>query len=861
MPGENLTRAEARERAELIQVDSYQVDLDLTQGPKIFTARTEVTFTAATPGASTFIDLIADRVRTITLNDEALDPATHFAQSRVALPNLATNNTLVIESDQLYMNTGEGLHRFEDPADGEVYLYSQFEVPDSRRMFAVFEQPDLKATFQFTVTAPARWQVVSNQPTPEPVDAGTAGEQADRPGEAIATWKFSPTPVMSSYITALIAGPYAVQRFEHTNTEGRTIPMGIFCRESLFEHLDAEYIFEKTVEGFNFFEKEFDYPYPFEKYDQLFVPEFNMGAMENIGAVTHTEAYVFRGQVTDAMRERRVVTVLHELAHMWFGDLVTMQWWNDLWLNESFAEYMSTLATAEATEWTECWTTFAASEKSWAYRQDQLPSTHPVYAEVNDLEDVLTNFDGITYAKGASVLKALVSYVGRESFMQGVHNYFTKHAYKNTVFDDLLAELQATSGRDLQEWSQKWIKTHSPNTLRADFDVDDNGVFTRFEIVQTAPESGPTLRPHRIAIGEYSLSDNRVERSHRIELDVAATERTPVTEMVGRARPDFLLINDDDLTFAKIRLDDASAKFAQEHLSKFADSLARTLIWTTLWDEVRDAERPAQDFIHAVAQHIGSETASTTLRTVLGQVHTAVSLYLPEQDRERTTADLAAALWQHVDAFTGGDVQFQLLLSAMGLTTDDAELARIAGLLDGTVTLPGVTVDQDLRWNLLTALARNGRIEASRIDTELDQDETATGRQAAAKARAAIGTPDAKQRAWDSVFEEESPVNLIVRYTGVGFQAVNDPALLRPFVALYFDSVDNVWDAHSFAIASEILEGFYPIELAGPELAQATQAWLDAHSDAAPALRRILIEHLADVERAVNAQNCAVARA
>src|SRR4051794_6439727 len=493
MPGENLTRVEAQERAGLVAPSAYEIELDLTRGPEIFGSTTTVRFTG-TPGASTFIDAITRTVHSVTLNGKSLDPAAVSDGIRIQLPELEAENELTIVADAMYTNTGEGLHRFVDPVDDEVYLYSQFEVPDSRRMYAVFEQPDLKATFRFTITAPARWQVVSNQPAPEPVVNGDT-----------ATWSFEPTPKLSSYITALIAGPYQVVRDELTSADGRTIALGAFARASLFEYLDADYVFDITKKGFAFFERIFGVPYPFDKYDQLFVPEYNAGAMENAGAVTFVESYVFRSKVSDAIRERRVVTILHELAHMWFGDLVTMKWWNDLWLNESFAEYISTLATAEATEWTEAWTTFNIMEKSWGYTQDQLPSTHPIVADIPDLEAVQVNFDGITYAKGASVLKQLVAWVGREPFLEGVGQYFQKHAFGNTELRDLLAELEATSGRDLTSWSASWLETAGVNTLSPEIDTDADGWITSFGIRQTATEAQPTIRPHRLGIGFYEL--------------------------------------------------------------------------------------------------------------------------------------------------------------------------------------------------------------------------------------------------------------------------------------------------------------------------------------------------------------------
>ena len=847
MPGTNLTRAEAQERAAIVRTESYEVALDLTTSAETFAAVTTVRF-AAEPGAETFIDLIADAVESVELNGELLDPAEVFADSRVRLPGLAAENTLTIASTQAYTNTGEGLHRFVDPVDGEVYLYSQFEVPDSRRVFAVFEQPDLKATFTFSVTAPARWEVISNQPTPEPDAAGEAN------GEAIATWKFEPTPVISSYITAIVAGPYHVERSELESIDGRTIPLGVFCRESLAEHLDADYIFDKTREGFAFFEGQFDYPYPFDKYDQMFVPEFNAGAMENAGAVTFTEAYVFRSQVTDAMRERRVVTILHELAHMWFGDLVTMRWWNDLWLNESFAEYMSTLATAEATEWSECWTTFVASEKSWAYRQDQLPSTHPIVAPIRDLEDVLVNFDGITYAKGASVLKQLVAWVGREPFMAGVHDYLVKHHHANTELRDLLVELEARSGRDLAEWSQLWLETAGVNTLRPVFEIDGDGRYTAFAISQSANDEYPTLRPHRIAVGFYSLEGGVLRRTKRVELDIDGA-LTEVPELVGADRPDLLLLNDDDLSYAKIRLDEASLETAAAHLGDFEESLPRSLVWGTLWDATRDGEFPASRFIDIVLRHIDRETASTTLRTLLQQVSLAAENYVDPSRSDSAVARVADRLWELSGAAAAGsDNQFQFVRVFAQLARTDAQLDRVMQLLDESVSLDGLDIDTDLGWELLIALAAGGRATAEEIDAALADDRTASGERSAAHARAALPTLADKQAAWESTFGAPGASNLVIRSTGLGFLHTADLALLTPFVEQYFSALNRVWESRSYAIAEELIDGFYPSPLASAELAETTRGWLDANPEAPAALRRLIIEHLAGVERALVAQ-------
>ncbi|MDQ3357780.1 MAG: aminopeptidase N, partial [Actinomycetota bacterium] len=599
MPGTNLTRQEARQRSLLVSVDSYAVSLDLTCGPETFRTVTTVTFDARLPGddpagPESFIDLIARSVESIELNGERLDPAEVYADSRIRLHRLQEHNTLTVDATGVYLNSGEGLHRFVDPADGEVYLYTQFQVPDSRRMYAVFEQPDLKATFQFTIAAPAHWQVVSNQPTPEPARAPDA---ANVEGVDVARWTFEPTPRLSSYITALVAGPYDVVRDEVATRAG-TIPLGVFCRRSLRQYLDAEAILECTKAGFAFYESEFDQAYPFAKYDQLFTPEYNLGAMENAGCVTIVESYVFRGKVPEAMVERRALTILHELAHMWFGDLVTMTWWDDLWLNESFAEWASTTCQAEATHWTQAWTTFATSEKAWAYRQDQLSSTHPIAADMHDLSAVEVNFDGITYAKGASVLKQLVAYVGREPFRDGLRAYFAKHAWGNTTLADLLVELEATSGRDLKAWSAVWLETAGVTTLRPVLEVTE-GVISSAVIEQSAAAAHPALRPHRLAVGCYHLQGEHLVRSQRIELDVDGAS-TPVPQLVGMTRPDLLLVNDDDLAYAKIRLDDHSLATALSRPGALTESLPRALVLGAAWDMTRDGQMGTSGYVRLV---------------------------------------------------------------------------------------------------------------------------------------------------------------------------------------------------------------------------------------------------------------------
>jgi len=845
VPGENLTRLEAQERKAVITVDSYVIDLDLTTGPDTFRSTTTVVFTAE-EATSTFLDAVTAKVHSVTINGAEVAGAADGDNIRIPLEGLAEHNTVTVVADFAYTNTGEGLHRFVDPVDGEVYLYSQFEVPDSRRVFAVFEQPDLKATFQFTVTAPAEWQVISNSPTPEP----------ERVSDGVARWAFEATPRISSYITALIAGPYQAVHSEVTSSSGRVIPLGLYARKSLFQYLDSDYLFDITRKGFAYYEEKFGYPYPFAKYDQLFVPEFNAGAMENAGAVTFLETYVFRSKVTDAIKERRVVTILHELAHMWFGDLVTMKWWNDLWLNESFAEWASTIATAEATEWTEAWTTFQAMEKSWAYKQDQLPSTHPIVATINDLEDVQVNFDGITYAKGGSVLKQLAAWVGIDEFFAGVGNYFRKYEYGNTELKDLLAELELTSGRELTAWAATWLETAGVVTLAPEIETDDAGVITAFRISQTAAPDYPTLRPHRLAIGFYDHTGagTKLERTHRLELDIDADGSTEVPALVGMTRPALVLLNDDDLAYAKIRLDAASLPVALAKLSQIESPLARALVWGALWDMTRDAEVAPRDYVRLVLEHIASESESTTIRLTLSQLLQTVHSYVAPETRAASIREVGDRLWslaQDADAASDEQFQFVKFFAAIASTPEHGE--ALSGLLDGSIRLPGLEIDSDLSWELLEGLVLVGRAGEAEIAAALEKDNTAKGQQAAAAARAAIPTVAGKQAAFESARDDTTIPNLVLRNVGLGYGHVNDPSVFDGLIAPYFEALTSVWANRTYKIAETFVTWFYPGALVSQQLVDATKAWLDANPGI-PALRRIVIENLAGVERALVAQ-------
>ena len=857
MPGQNLTRLEAADRSATVHTRSYDVTLDLTRGETVFGSSTTVRFTSA-PGSSTFIDLIAPVVHSISLNGRTLDPAEVYADSRITLTGLAADNELVVVADCAYMHTGEGLHRFTDPADGETYLYSQFEVPDSRRVFAVFEQPDLKAPFTFTVTTPSSWTVLSNSPTPEP----TPTEDSDGSG-GTHTFAFAPTEPMSSYVTAIVAGPYVGATDEYVASDGRTVPLGVYCRKSLVEHMDSAEILDLTKRGFAYYEDLFATPYAFTKYDQIFVPEFNAGAMENAGCVTHRDDYIFRSRPVEARVERRAVTILHELAHMWFGDMVTMTWWNDLWLNESFAEFTSTLATAEITRWDEAWTTFQTLEKGWAYNQDQLSSTHPVAAEINDLHDVEVNFDGITYAKGASVLAALVGYVGRENFFAGIQRYLAAHAYSNAELGDLLRELEAVSGRDLSSWTRLWLQEAGVTTLRLEIVTDADGVITQAAVRQEIPADSPaSLRPHRVAIGSYSPTsrgaDTHLERTNRIELDVDG-ELTQVPELVGAKRADVLVLNDDDLTYAKVRLDEESLSHGLTHIEAFAESLPRSIVLASAWDMVRDGELAASHFLNAALQALDVEEHSSVIQGLLGRITTCLSAFLPpavRRDLAPGTADRLLELARAAQA--GSDKQLQLVRAVAAHAVTGEQLDVVAGFLEGTSALEGLDVDQDLRWDLLTGLVAAGRFGEERIHAEETRDRTTTGRERAAEARAAIPTPEAKKATWralvdDSSMPNETQVRVLRGLTSVERR----PDLLVPFVSEYVEAIDSLWSSRTFHMAENLLTGLWScatVGLDGADPAAALEGWLESHAQAPAALRRIVRENLDDTRRVARAQ-------
>ena len=847
----NLAQEQAVERADLLDVDSYTVELDLTDGvgkpgEGTFRSTTTVRFSCRTPGASSWIDLVAARVSSATLNGTALDITGYDEAKGITLPDLVADNEVIIEADGRYMNTGEGLHRFTDPVDGSVYLYSQFETADAKRMYACFDQPDLKAVHRVRVVAPADWVVISNAPCEHTEDTASGAVRH----------VFADSARISPYIVALVAGPYARWTDEYTDDEA-TIPLGIYCRASLAEHMDADRLFTETKQGFGFYHRAFGVRYPFGKYDQCFVPEFNAGAMENAGCVTFLEDYVFRSRVTRFLYERRCETVLHEMAHMWFGDLVTMRWWDDLWLNESFATWASVLSQSQATEYTGAWTTFATVEKAWAYRQDQLPSTHPIACDIPDVQAVEVNFDGITYAKGASVLRQLVAYVGLEEFLAGLRIYFTRHAWGNATLTDLLAALEQASGRDLSGWSAQWLETTGLNTLRPEYTVDGDGAFASFAVLQGGARPGAgERRTHRLAVGIYDSQPGTraLVRTHRLELDVSE-ERTEVPELIGVPAGQLVLVNDDDLTYCLMRLDDKSLATLVDRIGDITDSLPRTLCWSAAWEMTREAEFKARDFVALVLAGLPAETEVGVVQRLLLQVQTALSSYAEPgwaiedgwPQFTRTLMDLVST------AIPGSDHQLALVNTLTTSLLGKPELDALAGWLAGEGVPEALTVDTDLRWRLLQALTAHGVVGENEIAAEQDRDATATGQRQAERALALLPTPAAKERAWQRAMRDDELPNAISEAIISGFSHYAQKQLLNPYLDRYFDEIAEVWDRRTSERAQSCVLGLFPSWVVDQRCLDVASTWLAA-GDRPAALRRLVSEGRAGVVRALAAQ-------
>ena len=837
-----ITRQETAERAQLLRIDSYDIELDLTRGPEVFGSVSVIRFGCNETGATSYVDLIASTVHEVVLNGSAIDPAAAYADGRIALTDLTEQNELRVVADCAYTSDSTAMHRAVDSADGKVYLYTTMCAAEARKVFANFDQPDLKASFALHITAPAHWTVLSNQPTPPPSPIG-----ADT-----AVWHFDPTPRISTYLTAVIAGDYELVHATHTTARGQEIPLGIACRASLASSLDASDIFETTAAGLDFYTQLFDADYPFAKYDQVFVPEFAGGAMENVACVTVSEQLLFRSKVTDLMYETRAGVILHEMAHMWFGNLVTMRWWEDLWLNESFAEFGGTLAQAECTRFADAWTTFAVAQKTWGYRQDQLPSTHPIAADVPTLSEAITNFDGISYAKGASVLKQLVAYVGREKFLIGIRDYFAEHAWGNATLADLLRALEKSSGIELAGWARAWLQTAGPNTLRSEFDVDVNGDFSTFTVRQEAPAEHPTLRPHRIAIGLYNRVDGALVRTHRVEVDIDG-DRTDIPALLGLAQPDLILLNDDDLGYAIVRFDQRSLHTLMSSIGDFTDALARTICWSAVIDMASQVELSLPAFVRIVANGMGQEPSVAVLQILHLMTNRSVAR-AADPHWVSTGRELLAtvALPLLLAAEPAGDHQLAWAQLLGWTAVTDEQLDLLAELLDGSANVAGLAIDTDLRWSFLRRLAATGRVGATEIDAELLRDATDAGNRQAAACLAAMPDATRKAEAWRKLAESDELGAEGVVAVAAGFATPEHADLLAPYVARYFEILPTIWSSRSDISRITLGTELFPHYAASPELLARIDDFL-AEQERDPALVRLLVERRDVVERGLRA--------
>ena len=891
MTSTNLTQREAVARADLISSVHYAVDLDLRQGADLsvsqFPSRTTVNFRSG--AGSTFIDFRAREVRQVVLDGQDItadavgsDPSSYDATRGIVLNNLSEGeHTLSVDALGDYSTTGEGLHRFRDPADNRVYMYSQFETADAKRVFACFDQPDIKATYSMQVRTPEDWSLVTNNV----VSTRPADEE---PGSSVIHTS-TVDYWLSTYLIAFCVGPWHEVRdewrgiitahpetrdaaLEDARTRGKvhnggeqTVPLGLYCRQSLAEYLDAAELFTITKQGFDYYSEHFGIGYPFYKYDQVFCPEYNMGAMENAGVVTIRDEYVFRSAASHYEYERRADTILHELAHMWFGDLVTMQWWNDLWLNESFATWSAAMSQAHATKFDTAWVTFGNKEKAWAYAQDQLSTTHPVFTDASDIVTVDANFDGITYAKGASVLKQLATYVGLDAFFAGVRTHFAAHAWSNATFDDLLSALEESSGRDLSDWADQWLKTTGINTLRAEFSVTD-GAYSEFSVHQTGAQPGKNeTRTHHIAIGVYKKNaEGTLEQTHRVEADING-DTTEIPELTGVAAGDVVLVNDDDLTYAFMELDANSLHHATENIANIADPMARSLMWSSAWQMTHAAQMRARDFVELVARGAVAETEMAVLEQVLGQARVAVDSYADPAWAPKGWAVLRETFLRGMKETTG---QAQLaFMRAFAGCVHSAESGRIIRELLGSETAaeeyaPGLVIDQDLRWQLLIALAVSTRTtgdDSQEIEELIAKEEAADGSSAGAmlaiQARSAVPEWEVKEFVWNEITQKGPELsNLVLRNRMAGLTRVGQSDLLQRLSQRYIDVAPSLWNSLSPEMALRTLEGIYPLWDESEETDQRIEALIAA--DSTPAgLRRTLKEGRDRVARSRQARS------
>ncbi|MDO5626916.1 MAG: aminopeptidase N [Mobilicoccus sp.] len=865
----NLTRGECARRSDDISLESCRVEIDVSDAGDADQATFAVSSTLALTSAAgeVVVDFLGE-VTEVSVEGEAREVVSDGARVRVSGLPAGEPCTVTVAGRARYSRSGEGMHRFVDPADGRVYLYTHFEPSDARRVFPCFEQPDLKAAWTLVVTGPSEWELRSNAAETVREDA-----PANRAGEACSRVEFAPTPPLSSYLVCVAAGPYrrwddewsgdVTSVEEESTTSTLTIPLALLCRESLAGAFDADELFALTKLGLDHFHTAFGYPYPWGKYDQVFVPEYNLGAMENPGLVTFADqAYVFESAATRSQREGRSNTLMHEMSHMWFGDLVTPKWWDELWLKESFADYMGTAANALATDFTDAWTPFCARRKAWAYEQDQLPTTHPIVADIPDIEAAKQNFDGITYAKGASVLKQLVAYVGEEEFYAGARAYFARHAFSSTTLPDLLTTLEEASGRDLGPWVAQWLTTTGVSELTPRVSIEDGQIAEL--VIEQGPsgEHGDVFRDHRLVVGLYAEEGGVLRRTSRLELDVTG-ERTIVTEAAGLPEPALVLVNDDDLTYAKVRLDPAGLATVRRSFG-IESSLSRACVWSALWNACRDGLLPAVEYVDLVVAHAPGEKHVALLGSALGNALTAARRYAPAAVRDELVARLLDLAGEQMAIAEGSGTQLVYArVFADAALSCDAQADRIRRLLDGEEVVEGLPMDSAMRWSLLRALVATGRADVADLDAERERDSSSPARIRHLTALMSMPDADTKERAFSEVVGDPSLSNDEVTARTTGFATPGHGALTDAYAQRYLDALEEVWGSRSQELATRVVAGLFPAgdldaHVGGgvdeQSVLVAVRAWLEEHPDAPGALRRLIVERLDLLERALRAQ-------
>ncbi|MCB8904713.1 MULTISPECIES: aminopeptidase N [unclassified Streptomyces] len=819
-----LTRDEAQTRAQLLDVQHYSVDLDLTTGDETFGSTSLIRFTARTAG-DTFVELKPETLHSALLDDEPLDVGA-LDGNRLPLRLSEGEHVLRISTTMRYSRTGEGMHRFADPSDGESYVYTQLFMEDVQRVFAAFDQPDLKAVFEMAVTAPEGWTVLAN---------GITEQQPD------GRWRSAATPPLSTYFVCVAAGPWHSVRTEHAG-----LPFGIHCRRSLAAHLDADAdeILAVTKACYDRFHEKFDEPYPFDSYDQAFVPEFNAGAMENPGLVTFRDEFVFRSAVTVTERQTRAMVIAHEMAHMWFGDLVTLRWWDDIWLNESFAEYMGYQTVNEACSdlFPDTWVDFGVTRKAWGYEADQRPSTHPVAPDpeaVPDTASALLNFDGISYAKGASALRQLVNWLGEKDFLAGINIHFKRHKFGNATLADFIDNLAAATDRDVHAWAEQWLRTTGVDTLTPAL----TGEGLRWKL--TIDREGS--RPHRVAVGLYDRdpSGELVLRERR-ELDVPQAEPA---ELTG-PRPALVVLNDQDLTYTKLRFDEASEESALRGISRIPDALTRAVIWNAMRDMVRDGDLLPADYLDVALAHLTEETELALVQGVLGFARTQIAdRYLAEEERPAalsTIRQIARALLRRTE---DGEAPGLRLTAVRALIDSATTPDQITSWLDEGTVHGGPELDPELRWRILARLAVLGATDEPTIAAELERDPSATGQEGAARCRAALPTAEAKAAAWSALFDTDDLSNYLFTATAQGFWQPEQAELVREYVPRFYPAAIALAARRGAAMAEAAGRYAFPSYAIDRESLALGERHLT--DEMIPALHRKLVDQLDDLDRAL----------